>query len=165
MSVRVDRPRMRGYGLEGAGQEGLLEWAWVSERMAASRNYWIAVAPGGVPHVTPVWGIWWDDRLYFGAGRHSQKARALAADPRLVVHLESGDEVVILEGQAQRVSDPAVFARLEPLYGAKYDYHPFEGTGAPKNNDPWYAVKVAKALAWVESDFLRTATRWRFIAE
>ncbi|NPV55051.1 MAG: pyridoxamine 5'-phosphate oxidase [Anaerolineae bacterium] len=159
----VDRPRMRGYGLEGAGTEGLLPWEWVSERMARSRSYWVAVTHAGMPHVTPVWGVWLDEALYFGAGSRSSKAHALAADPRLVVHLESGDEVVILEGRVERVGNLTVFARLEPLYAEKYGYHPFKGTGVPQNDDPWYVVRVTKALAWVENDFLRTATRWRFI--
>jgi len=37
-----------------------------------------------------VWGVVIEDTLYLYGERRTVKARNLAADPRLVVHLESG---------------------------------------------------------------------------
>jgi general stress protein 26 len=61
----------------------------------------------GRPHATPVSGVWIEGGFYFGTGTGSRKARNLAKNQHLVVHLESGDEVVILEGVAEEVADPA----------------------------------------------------------
>jgi nitroimidazol reductase NimA-like FMN-containing flavoprotein (pyridoxamine 5'-phosphate oxidase superfamily) len=77
-----------------------LPWGWAEERLASSRNYWIATArAGGSPHAMPVWGVWIDDAVVFGTSARSRKGRNLTRDPRVVVHLESGDEVVVLEGE------------------------------------------------------------------
>lgn len=53
----------------------------------------------------PVWGIWLGGAVYFGTDRRSRKAKNLAANPSLVIHLESGDDAVILEGAAEEVDD------------------------------------------------------------
>ena len=105
------RPDMPDYGIS-ADADGLLPWQHVSEQMAAARNYWIGtVRPDGRPHATPVWGVWVDETFYFGMGPRSVKARNLAANPALVVHLESGDDVVVLEGVAEfdQRSGPGAF--------------------------------------------------------
>ena len=72
----------------------------------------------------PVWGIWLDEAFFFGSGRDSAKTRNLAANPAIVVHLESGDETVILEGLAEQVLDDALERRVDEVYGPKYDFTP-----------------------------------------
>jgi hypothetical protein len=57
----------------------------------------------GAPHVAPVWGVWVRDVLWFGTDPASAKGRNLDRDDRVVVHLESGDEVVIVHGRAEAV--------------------------------------------------------------
>ena len=104
----------------------------------------------------PMWGLWLDGRFYFGTDRGSRKARNLARNPATVVHLESGDEVVILEGAAEEVTDAARRAALDAAYQAKYE---MAMTEAPGNLSIW-AVIPRVALAWRERDFPRSATRW-----
>ena len=41
-----------------------------------------------------------------------RKGRNLAENPNVAVHLESGDDVVILEGVAEVVTDPGLVERL-----------------------------------------------------
>ena len=148
------RPYMEGYGIHSTS-DGMLPWSHLSERMERSHNYWVATTrPDGRPHVAPVWGIWLDETFFFGTGRRSQKARNLAANPQLVVHLESGDDAVILEGVAEEVTDAALRTRVGEAYAAKYA----EGTGGDEN--PLYALRPRVAFAWLERDFPRTATRW-----
>lgn len=91
------------YGLQPAsGGKGLLPWSWAEERLTAARNYWICSAgDDGRPHAMPVWGLWLEGGLLFGTARTSRKGRNLRRNPAVVVHLESGDEVVILEGQGR----------------------------------------------------------------
>ena len=159
MTPRSERPGLDpAYGIS-AEDEGLLPWSWVSDQMERSRNYWVCTTrPDGRPHAMPVWGVWIDDTLWFSTGDGSVKARNLAADPRLAVHLESGDDAVMLEGTAERPSlDADVHEGVTAAYGAKYDMKPGELPGP----DGWYMLHAARALAWQERDFPRTATRWR----
>jgi hypothetical protein len=162
-SRRRGRPAMpAGYGIHAAS-DGLLSWNWVTERLAQARNYWLATTRAdGRPHAAPVWGIWldggFDFGLYFGTHRQSQKGRNLAHNPYLVVHLESGDEAVILEGVVRELTAPDEFERYAAAYAAKYDFRPEPGG----SDDVTYRLRPRVALAWLESDFPRTATRWRF---
>ncbi len=95
-------------------------WDQVSQALAAAHNYWIATArPDGRPHAVPVWGVWLEGMFYFSTDPASRKGRDLAANPWLVVHLESGDDVVILEGIAEEESDPTELTRLADAYEAK----------------------------------------------
>jgi hypothetical protein len=152
---------MPDYGVKSAEEgAGLFDWQWVSKRMEQSRNYWVSTTRAdGRPHATPVWGVWLEDVFYFGIGPNSVKGRNLAANPNIVVHLESGDEVVILEGVVHKESDRGMLSRLAVRYNSKYkqDILPEDGSG-----DPLYALRPATAMAWLETDFPGTATRWRF---
>lgn len=151
---------MPGYGIS-AEAEGLLEWDWVDERMVASRNYWIgSTRPDGRPHVAPVWGVWLEGTLYFSTGRTSGKGRNLSANPEVNAHLESGDEVVIIEGVVYEVTDEALLSRVFKTYAAKYP--PFDPAENPDPDAVWYGVKARKVFAWLEVDFPNTATRWQF---
>lgn len=146
------------YGIH-SGVEGLLSWDYVRSRMATSRNYWIATTrPDGRPHVMPVWGLWLDEAFLFSTDPSSRKGRNLAANPHLAVHLESGDEVVILEGTAEEVQDRALLARFADALEAKYQFR-------PDMDDPAtgvYRLRLRAAFAWREADYLQSATRWRF---
>ena len=160
MTPRSERPGIDpSYGISTA-EEGLLPWSWVSEQMERSRNYWVCTTrPDGRPHAMPVWGVWIDDTLWFSTGDGSVKARNLAADPRVAVHLESGDDAVMLEGTAERPSlDADAHGRVVAAYAAKYDMKPEDLPGP----DGWYALRASRAFAWQERDFPNTATRWRF---
>src|SRR3712207_3095759 len=111
--VGVSRPEIpESYGIP-RGKEGMLPWSHVGERMAVERNYWLAtVRPDGRPHSVPVWGVWVEESLYFGGGRSTRKARNLATNPNVVAHSESGENVVILEGVVEEVTDPALQERI-----------------------------------------------------
>ena len=156
-----DRPDMPGYGIS-TDPDGMLDWPWVSHALGTARNYWIlTVRPDHLPHATPVWGLWVDEVFYFSCGEDSQKARNIAANPNAVVHLESGDEVVILEGTLERVTDKALFPRLGEAYRRKYDFDPFDESGVGAGS-PFFSLKVRKAYAWREKNFPKSATRWKF---
>src|SRR5215468_1785833 len=89
-------PRMYGGTLEPSR----LPWRWATARLEAARTYWIATTrPDGRPHSRPVWGVWLDNAFYFSTG--SLAAGNLVVQPAITVHLESGEEVVIVEGVAE----------------------------------------------------------------
>lgn len=161
VNVRPERPGIvEGYGVH-RDEAGLLDWSYVDERMEASRNYWISTTrPDGRPHAAPVWGVWFEGVFYFGTDRDSRKARNLRANPEMVVHLESGDDCVIFEGLAEEIADASLRRAVGRAYAAKYG---LDGVGeAGDDAPPLYALRPRVALAWKESDFPVTATRWRF---
>ena len=143
----------------------MLPWAWAVERLRSSRNYWVATTlPDGRPHTRPVWGVWSRDAFHFSTG--SQAATVLPNRPLVTVHLESGDEVVIIEGSAVEVTDRSTLGVLVAQYNDKYawDVDPDNLPG------PFFAVRPFVAFGWVSDPsgldrgaaFHGTATRWRF---
>ena len=142
-----------------------LPWKWATERLTRARNYWIATTrQEGQPHSRPVWGVWLDDAFYFSTG--SLAAQNLAANPAITVHLESGSEVVIIEGAAEMVGDAGLMEQVVSLYNSKYnwDMDPNDLPG------PFYAVRPLVAFGWLSDEsgldrgsaFHGTATRRRF---
>lgn len=149
-----DRPQMpAAYGITGTA-DGMVEWVEVVVRLSSARNYWLATTrPDGRPHAMPVWGLWLADSVVFSTDPASRKGRNLAAYPAAVVHLESGDDVVVVEGEVRAFDgDPVTFA---DAYQAKYDFRP-----EPGPSQGVYALRPHIVLAWRESDFPRSATRW-----
>jgi len=162
--VKVSRPRMpAGYGLkEPKGGKGYLPWSHLEERMRQARNYWIATTrPDGRPHVMPVWGMWVEGRFYFGTDSQSRKGRNLAENPAIAVHLESGDDVIILEGIVEQLlPEGALREKMNEESLAKYKMPLFLPPGAKM-----YMLKPRVAFAWSESDMHNTATRWMLVTE
>ena len=161
---QVDRPDMPGYGIQAIGDgSSLISWAWVDKMLSKARNYWISTTrPDGRPHAVPVWGVWREGAFFFGTGKRSQKERNLKNNPWLVVHLESDDEVIIIEGRVERVADPDLFANIAEVYSAKYDWSPLDGLEGDLPEDPYYRLKPEIAFAWSEAEFPETATRYLF---
>ena len=158
---RATAPQIHeGYGVPADGSGGeRLPWAWAVERLGASRNYWVcSTCPDGRPHAAPVWGLWLDDAMWFSTARRSWKGRNLTSNPSVVVHLESGDETVILRGEVEEVNDPAALASFLDAYDAKYDLRP-----DPGSQDAFvFVLRPTVALTWEERDYPNTATRWIF---
>lgn len=157
----VSQPRMFGNYVGSAE----LPWTWATERLKKARTYWIATTrPDGAPHSRPVWGLWFEDIFYFSTG--SLAARNLTSHPAITVHLESGNEVVIIEGVAETVNNATLVEQVVSLYNQKYSWN-MDPHNLP---GPFYAVRARVAFGWFfdESDLrpeysgLGTATRWSF---
>jgi hypothetical protein len=140
--------------------DGTLEWDIVSAKLAAAKNYWIGTtSPTGAPHAVPMWAAWVDDALYIGVGGHRTK-RNLARDPRVSIHLESGTDVVIVEGvvDAPEAIDEAAYTMLVEQFTDKYQWNPAEEAGYERTGSGWRVVRVSKVLAW--TNFPADATRF-----
>ena len=107
----------------------------------------------------PVWGLWHETAFYFSSSPASRKGKNLAANPAVAVNLESGDEVVIVEGTADYESGEDLLRKLSEDYSRKYSFE-VSFTGGR----PLYVVRPRVAYAWVEQDFPKTATRFTFPA-
>jgi general stress protein 26 len=152
----AERPIMpAGYGISKKAK-GKLDWSWVTDQLERSRNYWICTAASdGRPHAAPVWGLWLDGAVLWSTDSASRKARDLRANPAVVVHLESGDEAVMLEGTVEMAREPDLLQRFADRYDAKYQFRP-----DPSPEDGIYALWPKVVLAWTEKDFPNTATRF-----
>jgi hypothetical protein len=143
-----------GYGI-AAGDEGTLPWSWVEEQCTAARNYWVCTTrAAGRPHAMPVWGLWLEGRVVFSTDPSSTKARNFVARPEVVVHLESGDDVVVLEGRIEPM-DPSLLPAFLDAYDAKYSFRPDEA-----QTEGVYQLRAERVLAWREKDFPTSATRF-----
>jgi Pyridoxamine 5'-phosphate oxidase len=153
----------KGYGVPES-DEGMVPWSWAVEQLQGARNYWFCTTrPDGRPHAIPAWAVWVDDALYFDGSPETRRARNLAQNPALTVHLESGDRVVILEGEAREAGRPdrALAERLVAAFVKKYG----ASDGYQPSPDQWdegglWVMRPRVAFGWTE--FPKALTRWRF---
>jgi PPOX class probable F420-dependent enzyme len=153
-----------GYGIPDH-EDNLLPWNHAEERLEQAKIYWIGTTwPDGRPHVAPVWGVWLDDKLYFDGSPETRRHRNIAANPAVVVHLDSGGagkDVLIMEGKAHALSkpEPSLATRLAAGYAAKYVEENYAPSADTWNNGGLYELRPSQVIAWTD---LRQATRWRF---
>ncbi|MFN2562673.1 MAG: pyridoxamine 5'-phosphate oxidase family protein [Jatrophihabitans sp.] len=151
ISPEPSRPTMPdGYGIP-ITTEGLLSWDEVDERLRAAKHYWLAtVRPDGTPHSVPRWGVWVDGRFYYDGAPTTRHVRNLEKNPACTLTLESGTEVVIVEGVSTATSaDPAglgatlaaAFEKYAPDYAPTADSWSDEGGGLR-------VITPRRALAW-----------------
>ena len=146
------------YGVPAEGGE-MMSWEFVVEQLRASRNYWVAtVGRNERPHSAPVWGVFVADDLFFETSPTTRKARNVERNPAVVVHTESGDEVVIVEGIATRYRPtPEAGQAIARGFAEKYDgYAP---DPAEWEDGSLYRVEPGVVFAWRD---MPTATCWRF---
>ena len=140
------------------GAEGLLAWSHAEQLLEQAHSYWLATTyPDGRPHVTPLWGAWIDGALYFDGHPHTRWARNIAANPNVCVHLESGNDVVILEGLADDViTDEALGQRIIAAWMAKYGKLPPDPAGSGM-----FRMRPHVGRGW-SHESLKDGARWQF---
>lgn len=153
---KATRPNMPGYGIS-TKKAGMFPWKWATDRLAKSKQYWIATTrPDGAPHVMIVWGVWTEQAFWFSTGKNSRKARNLAANPRCVICSDDSEQAVILEGEVAVVGDAKVLKTVFAAYKKKYKIDP-SGMG-----EPLFRVQPRVVFGLYEKKFPTTATRWVF---
>jgi PPOX class probable F420-dependent enzyme len=142
-----------------------MTWAEVAGRLSKARTYWLGTTtPSGAPHAAPVWGAVTGQTLYVYSERSTVKARNLAIDPRVVVHLESGEDVLIVHGAAEDLGPPAEVPSVVAALAAKYT-RPEDRQYLPDADpafDVVYAVRPRSAIAWRLDDYADSQRRWSF---
>ena len=154
---RASRPQApASYGFSRS--PATLPWSGAIERLERARNYWLATTrPDGRPHVTPLWGVWVNGALYLDGLPTTRWARNIAANPAAAVHLESGDDALILEGVVDDgVTDAETSERIVRAWDAKYGrLHPRPA------DDGIFRFRPRAARAWSDPS-LGDGTRWQF---
>lgn len=154
-AMRRSRPSAEGYGIPES-EEGMLTWEFVDETISGDKFYWVTtVRPDGKPHARPTWGVWVEGTFYCGGGEKTRWVRNISTNHDIVVHREDAEEVVIIEGEAERIDEETASSelveRIDTAYEDKYEL---------RHGTPFFAVRPDKVLAW--SDYPTDATRWNF---
>jgi Pyridoxamine 5'-phosphate oxidase len=159
-SLIIPRPqpvkKIPGYKMPEDDQH-LLTWDFVAEQMSNSRYYWLSSSNvKGYPHVVPVWGVWYENRIHFDGSYKTAWSINLNRDPHIAVHLPSGDQVVIIEGLADPLGDDDIdsdtWKKLDSAFQTKYNV---------EQGSPYWVVYPSKVLAWDNAN-LQSMTRWIF---
>ncbi len=109
----------------------LLDWARCEAALAAGypqapdtggpnrHSTWLAtIDADGRPHVNGIGSMWVDGAFIFETGRTSRKGRNLARDPRCTISLAMDTFDVVVEGEAELVTDSAVVADIAARFAA-----------------------------------------------
>jgi len=154
----ASRPVMPAdYGVSKS-DKGLLEWKWASQRLADSHNYVIVtVRPDGRPHAMGMHGVWFEDAFYFGTGEATRKAANLAANPNCILVNERLEELVVVEGIAERISYKELPKPLSALSKKKYGW-PME----PMEGGVVFKLTPKTVFGLPEMLFASAPTRWKF---
>ncbi|NUT32496.1 MAG: pyridoxamine 5'-phosphate oxidase family protein [Hamadaea sp.] len=128
------------------------------------------VRPDGSSHTAGVGAIWVDDALYFVSGPGTLKSRNLAANPSCSVAVRLPGVDLVLEGNAERVTQSATLERVAAVYQSGGWPATVEGDGftapftAPSAGPPpWHLYRLAlRTAVGVASAEPHGATRWDF---
>ena len=135
----------------------MLDWSFVAEQMSTARYYWISTVNRKTrPHAVPVWGLWYENRVYLEGSPKTAWAGNAMRNPQVSVHPPDAEKVVIIEGAAQFLEDedldPNTWNTIDTLYQSKYQV---------LKGSPWILIHPRKVLAWDNPD-LQTMTCWNF---
>ena len=138
-----------------------------------SRTTWLTtVNEDGSPHMTAVGAVWLDGAYWFQTGSGTRKHRNVERDPRCSVARSVRDADVVVEGDAARVTDPPLIARVAQAWAdGGWPVEPDEsGTGitAPFNAPsqgppPWHVFRIeTRSVTVVLGSEPGGLTRFRF---
>jgi hypothetical protein len=152
-----------------------LPWSRASEALEASHGMGVTfflgtVRPDGTPHAAGIGAIWVDDELWFVTGPQTRKGLNLATNPACTLSARLPGIDLVLEGRAERVTDPETLERLAAVYReadwpAEVDGDAFTAPySAPSAGPPpWHLYRVDVHTAFgVAGEEPYGATRWRF---
>ncbi len=153
----------------GAG-DGLppVDWDAVTEKLGEgsapapdahnARTTWlVTLNEDGSSHVTAVGALWLDGAFWFQTGG-TRKRRNVERDPRCSIAVSIRDADVVVEGDAARVTDPDLLARIAKAWAdGGWPAEPDEsgaGITAPFNAPsqgppPWHVYRVEGRSATV----------------
>jgi hypothetical protein len=150
-----------------------IEWSAARDQLRDAMSYQLTtVRADGRPHQTTIAGVWDDEVFSFTTSNGEQKAHNLEAGNRNVI-VTAGNSGwdgmdVILEGEAEYVTDAGRLGALVDAYRTKYDDWfgfrlvdgEFTAPGAI-GRVLVYDVRARKAFGFTKGDAFGQ-TRWRF---
>ena len=140
---------------------GFIPWSKIDNYLRAFRSIWLSTTrPDGRPHAVPVWYVSDGRFLYFICARNLQKSKNLRRRPSIVVHAGDGDDVIIIEGSVEIVTDRGELERVDEAYRLKY-VDPGSGAQATifEPEADLYRVDIKRIMAW-EYGAVANRTDW-----
>ena len=161
---KISRPRLpKGYA---DNPVSYVDWEWVAAQMTESENYWLSsVRPDGRPHVVPRWGAFIDNKLFYDGSPETRHARNIIENPHVTLHLESGNQVVIMAGTSKPADKPSPeFAkRLAEAISGKYAVQGYSPEPTQWDEGGLYVFTPRQCIAWTV--FYENPTKFVFEGE
>jgi hypothetical protein len=163
----------------------LLDWTRIEARLEqgvsqgpesggpSRHTCWLAtINNDGSPHVTGVGALWVKGTFWFETGERTRKGRNLDRDPRCTLSLATDEFDLVVEGQADKITDPPTIAAMAARWNEEGWPARVDDTGLALTADfsapsagppPWrvYRLTPRRATALQTVD-LGGATRWSF---
>lgn len=120
-------------------------WRHIEARLGREMTIWIStVRRDGRPHLTPVWFIFLEEKIFIAIGVDTQKFANLRQNQQVALALPDADSVVIIEGEAHAANRQAVDKLGE------YFFHKYEWDFRYDETADWRLVEITphKILAW-----------------
>jgi general stress protein 26 len=147
-------------------------WEETERALRDAQLFWIStVRHDGRPHVTPLVAVWHEGALHFSTGPQEQKALNLEINPQVALTTGCNDWRdgldVVVEGEAERVTDADTLGELARAWGRKWDGSwRFEPVAAGFRHAEHggvahvFAVRPTKVLAFGKGGFSHTRHRF-----
>jgi PPOX class probable F420-dependent enzyme len=132
---------------------------------------WLAtINEDGRPHVTGIGAMWHDGAFWFETGERTRKGRNIARDPRCTLSVAADRFDLVVEGEAEHITDPAKVAELAARWAEDWPCTVDEsGTAltaefsAPSaGRPPWQVYRINATSAVVLQIDPGGATRFTF---
>lgn len=123
----------------------------MEQRLTEAQNYWLCtVRPNSRPHSIPKWAVWVNGRIYFDGNPETPHAKNIAVNPFVSLHLESGDDVIIVEGAARLLGKPSLklATQVSKAYIAKYAAKGYSPQPTQWDNDGLFEIVPRTIMAW-----------------
>ena len=140
-----------------------VSWDYVTQQLTEAKNYWLcSVRPNGRPHCVPRWAVYMDGLIYYDGSPETRHARNIIENPHVSLHLESGDQAIILEGTSRPAGKPSaeLAQQLAAAYRAKYTQHGYSPKPDQWDEGGLYVFTPRQCLAWTV--FFEDSTKFIF---
>ena len=128
-------------------------WEWVERQLSEAVHYWLcSVRPDGRPHAVPKWAVYLDGKIYFDGSGQTRHARNLEHNPAVILHLESGERAVIVEGSGRAIDRPPkeLGLRLTGAYAVKYAELGYSPEPTQWDDGGLFEIAPRVILAWTK---------------
>ncbi len=98
--------------------------AHIDQRLRNDLMIWLGtVRPDGRPHLVPVWFVWDGKHILIFSIPDQRKVRNLRENPHVTLALDDtkgGEDVIIIEGEAELLQPGDDASMANPAYAGKY---------------------------------------------
>jgi len=100
----------------------------------------------------PKWAVYVQGKIFFDGSPETRHARNIAKNSRIVVHLESGEDVVIVEGMAKESGkpEPELALQVAQAYTQKYAERGYAPQPSQWDEGGLFEITLYSVIAWTQ---------------